>query len=207
MRLRGFYLGRFFISYPRLGETSYFAVGVVDLGDDSGPLTEQQCVYLIEQYKHELYRYIFKFFGDQDVADDVFQEICLKIWQLAQQKTVERINIKAWFFAVAANVCKKERSRTFRYQRRLIYGEPYEIEDQRDSPEEQAERKAIAEKIDTAVRALPPDLRTVFLFKNINEFKQNQIAQILGLSEMAISRRLRKASEMLALELGEFKKA
>jgi len=168
------------------------------------PLTEKSCVEYIEKYKREIFMFIYKYFGDKDIAEDVFQDVCYRIWNLSQKKTILDNNIKSWMFHVAANVCKKERDRVYKERNKLSYDVEESIIDERENPESDMNAKEFAEQMDIAIRNLPEQLKSVVLLKFLHNHSQTQIAEILNLSEMAVSRKLRKAYKLMAANLKSF---
>ena len=57
---------------------------------------------LIERYKDDLLRFLFRLVGDRAAAEDVFQETFLQIYQSSDTFDIER-RFRPWLFTIAAN--------------------------------------------------------------------------------------------------------
>lgn len=167
-------------------------------------ITEEAGVKYLEQYKKDLFLYIYKYFGDKDIAEDVFQDVCYQIWSLIKKKPIVDKNIKSWMFHIAVNVCKKERSKVFKERKKLSYELEDTFVDERENPEGAMKAKEFAEEMDTVVRNLPDELKSVVILKFMYNHTQAEIAQILKLTEMSVSRKLQKAYKFMAEKMKSY---
>ena len=58
---------------------------------------------LIHFYRRRLYSYLLRSCRDKDLADDLFQEVLIKVWQ-GLKKYKDRQKFASWLFTVAHNV-------------------------------------------------------------------------------------------------------
>ena len=69
------------------------------------------------------------------------------------------------------------------------------------NPEKQTFEKQVLELLEAAVDALPDNLRSVFLMREIEEMSTTETAECLGLSEAAVKIRLHRARKLLRRDL------
>jgi len=151
-------------------------------------------VELYKRYNRRVYAYCIKMMGAKDVAEDVFQEIFVRVAR--KREHFKSGNFAAWLFAIARNLCLNAIRDSVSY---------VPIEDVQDSlqtspPEEEYDQSF--EILRAAVEQLPPDLREVLVLRVYNGFSYNEIAEItdtkLATVKVRIFRAKQKLHEMLA---------
>ena len=70
-------------------------------------------------------------------------------------------------------------------------------------PDEELARKELLHWIDKALTALPPDYRSVFVLRDIEELSAEEASQILEISIAALKSRLHRARLFLRKELAD----
>ena len=71
-----------------------------------------------------------------------------------------------------------------------------------ENPQFIMEEEEFKDRLNQALSALPEEQRVTLLLKRIEGKKQKQIAEILGISEKAVEKRLQKAMTTLRQRLG-----
>ncbi len=161
---------------------------------------------LMERHKGAVYGYLLRLTGRADAADDVFQEVFLKLVKNPSAYS-ERQKFKAWLFTVARNAAmdyfRKEGSR----------GEvSLEGDGERTGPadfaaspepgpEQAADNKALAEKLDAALGRLSKEQREVFFLRHYSEMSFKEIAELLSLPIGTVLARMSRAAALLRREL------
>ena len=161
---------------------------------------------LMEHHKAAVYGYLLGLTARPDAADDLFQEVFLKLVRNPAAYS-EREKFKSWLFTVARNAAMD-------YFRRANSrrAEPLEGEDGRpgalDSavssepgPHEVLEKKALDEKICRALGRLSPDQREVFYLRHYSDLSFKEIAAMLGVPIGTALARMSRAAAMLRKEL------
>ncbi len=82
---------------------------------------------LASRYEKELYTFLARFVGDEQAAEDLFQETFLHVWNKREQFDPER-EVRPWLFTIAANLArdwlrKEGRRRTLSLDTRLATAE------------------------------------------------------------------------------------
>lgn len=135
---------------------------------------------LYERYKRPLYAYLNRLLsGRHDVADDLFQQLWLKIISNMPQYEC-RQRFLSWALRIAHNLAID----TFRRQERDPAPLPEEAENMLGSNEEpwlDMDRAELATAINAAMETLTPELREVFALR-MEKMSFKEIAEIQGCS-------------------------
>jgi len=165
---------------------------------------------LIERHKNALYSYLLRITGRGDVADDILQEVFLKIIRNPNLYK-EKNKFRAWLFTIANNAAmdyfRKEASRkneplpqqnSENEENTFAAIAPDVLE---DGPEKRFENKQLAEKIERALASLSYEQRQVFYMRHYSELSFNEIAEILNLPIGTVLARMSRAADKLRKEI------
>jgi len=166
---------------------------------------------LLETYmakRVELRRFLLSHFKDVNRADDVLQEIYLKIQRTELNAPVE--NRMAFLFRMANNLALDHRKKIKRSQQRdhrwheetghFLGGEPVV-----DVPDADARIDAQAKitKIVQLVRQLPPQCGKVFVAHKLEGLSHAEVAEKLKISRSTVEKHMGKALRYITLHLEE----
>lgn len=147
------------------------------------------------RYKDTVYRIAFAQCPCRQDAEDVFQDVFLKLYNYGGDFSDEE-HLKSWLIRVTLNCCKLlRRSAWFRKRTELA-----------DDIAETAhsEENETAEAVIAAVRALPEKYRPIVEMYYYEEMSCADIAEALGLNSATVRTRLKRAREKLKKELEVF---
>ncbi|MBI4351107.1 MAG: sigma-70 family RNA polymerase sigma factor [Elusimicrobia bacterium] len=157
---------------------------------------------LMERHKAAVYGYLLRLTGRQDAADDLFQEVFLKLVKNPAAYG-EREKFKAWLFTVARNAAMDHfRRESSRGEVPLEgYGEQPGPADfmaaAEPGPAEAYYGKAQGERIDSALAALSEDQREVFYLRHYSGLSFKEIAELLSVPiGTALARMSRAAAQL-----------
>ena len=166
--------------------------------DDSG--ANFQKVY--EDYHAKICRYLTRLVGESE-AEDITQEVFAKVSQGLKTFRGES-QISTWVYRIATR-CALDRIRSksskARHHESLSVDLIENIGDRKDPVDQQLVRKEMNACIRSVVDKLPESYRTVIVLGELEEFKDSEIAEILGLSLQATKIRLHRARTKLREEL------
>ena len=169
---------------------------------------EFQKIYDIFQPK--ILRYLTHFIGESD-AEDLTQETFVKVHQ-ALENFRDESQLSTWIYRIATNTAL-DRLRSPSFQRTVKVSlsenlDESEIAEKAICTEEKKpliEQQLIREEMNSCIRGyiekLPENYRTVLVLGELEEFKNNEIAEILGTTLDTVKIRLHRAREMLKEEL------
>ncbi len=153
---------------------------------------------LFKRYYESLYRIALRFVNDTQLAENVAQEIFVKIW-VNRTKYKIRTNLKSFLFTAVRNQCLNE----LKQQKRTvsILTADFIKEEKMNSPEEDLiilERKKAVHK---AIDKLPRQCRQIYLMKKYDDLKYTEIAEILNISINTVKTQMKRAMKSLLKQL------
>ncbi len=150
---------------------------------------------IYRRYKQRIFAYCWRIVRDRWLAEDVFQQTFLSVFEHRDQYTGG--NFAAWIYTIARNWAFKARARQQRIQGHEVQ-EPEEgidaiAPDTSLSPEAAADYAIVLEHI----ARLPVEYREALELRYLDELPYKDIAQILGISESLAKVRVFRAKKML----------
>ncbi len=127
--------------------------------------------------------------GSIENAGDIVQESFLRLWENCAKVLPEKAS--AWLFRVGENIFFKQKKRekvVLKYEWRQRGPEPTYA-----SPQEELEEKEFQAQLEAALAALPDGAREVFLLNRMDGLKYREIAELLGISQKAVEKRMHRA--------------
>jgi RNA polymerase sigma-70 factor (ECF subfamily) len=158
---------------------------------------------IVRQYWRKVFNVAYKFVGKHDEAEDLAQDIFLKIFK-SLDTFDRRANFQTWLISVSRNLCI-DHYRSVRKERETIDRDvdanelaPAAREPGPIAALEQADRVALLRK---ALAALPDTLRTAVLMRDIQELSYQEIADKLRLPEGTVKSRINRGRTELARQV------
>jgi len=147
----------------------------------------------------DLFNFLHFKYQDEDEAKDLVQEVFGRLWENCKKVSIEKA--RGFLFVAANNLMKNILSKKSTAQKH----EPHlkMAESSFESPQYLMEEAEFKGKLHAAIQALPEEQRVTLLLKRIEGKKQKEIAEMLGVSEKAVEKRLYKAMNTLREKLGK----
>ena len=165
---------------------------------------------LVEAYRDVIYRLAIKMMGDPQDAEDVLQETFMKAYRHIKDFG-GRSSVSTWLYRIATN----EALMLLRRKRDIVSldesletdegeREPLQILDWCCLPEEELISAEAQRHLDMAIGVLPPNLRVVFVLRDIQGLSTQEVSEVLNLSETAVKTRLSRARLRLRQDLSGY---
>src|SRR5215204_1809084 len=155
---------------------------------------------LFETYKDKVFSIaVYSSGGDRALAEDVTQQIFLKLFTAIQQFRGDS-EFTTWLYRLVVNACLDEKRR----RRRLLpWGETVDIRksSERKPQEKQYARRETAKAVQQAISELKPKFRLPILLKYIEGLSYEEIASVMGCSKGTVASRLNRGHSQLAKRL------
>lgn len=149
---------------------------------------------LYEAYATDVLRVAYYYLGDRQRAEDVTQDVFVKLMLTKPQLLSGRE--KSWLLKVALNRCRDLWRSS--WLKKVVLGHPaFELFPAKDEIGKAADQLALAE----AVGHLPAEFKEVVLLHYYQGFAVAEIAGILEIAEGTVSSRLSRARSRLQKEL------
>ena len=153
----------------------------------------------IEKYLKMVYRISFHYFGNREDAEDVSQDVFVKLYS-SNIKLESEEELKAWLIRVTTNVCHNYFRNPFRKRKTEIDEKELEnIIGTSSSEQEIVNRKVVMD----AVMSLPEHYRIIVYLFYYEEYSIGQISKILKIKETTIQTRLSRVRGKLKTVLAD----
>lgn len=148
---------------------------------------------LMRTYGNDVLRMAYSYVKDYDTAEDMFQEVFLKVNAKLDSFRGES-SVKTWLLRITVNTCKDYLKSA--YKQRVTMLEEEE-EEKLAAPDmlEKIEKKQDAEQVRKALLKLPEKYREVLVCLYFEERSVAETARVLALSEGTVKSRLSRARE------------
>jgi RNA polymerase sigma-70 factor (ECF subfamily) len=158
---------------------------------------------IVRQHWRKVFNLAYKFVGRHDEAEDLTQDIFLKIFK-ALRTFDRRANFQTWLISISRNLCI-DHYRSVRKERETMARDVDASElspvSRERSPLSQLEQVDLKQIIRQALAELPPALRQAVVLRDLQEFSYQEIADQLGLPEGTVKSRINRGRFELARQL------
>jgi RNA polymerase sigma-70 factor (ECF subfamily) len=145
-----------------------------------------------------VYNLAFRLTGSRETAEDVTQDVFVKVYQAADRLQTDR-NPKPWLSTITYNTCRDmARRRAVRPETLTDSSAIGERYSDPSTPEDVLLRKEREMLTERALMALDEDSRTVIILHDLYGSTHPEIAGIMGLSHEAVRKRYSRALKSLA---------
>jgi RNA polymerase sigma-70 factor (ECF subfamily) len=148
---------------------------------------------LILQTQDQVYRMVLRLVGLQD-AEDVCQQVYLQVFRKIGQFRGGS-TFSTWLYRVTVNEAMQHLRR-----RRTHRLEVLNSDTQDETPDRSRQAEA-RELLDRALAAIEPELRSIFLLREVEQLSYNEIAAVLGIPMGTVASRLSRARDELQQQL------
>jgi RNA polymerase sigma-70 factor (ECF subfamily) len=180
---------------------------------DKGQIIHATFDNLYERYQCAVFGFAYYLTQNRGDAEDLFQETWLRIAKKMPGE-VNMKSVKSWIFTIAINLhrdeLRKKRIRRLFFLQKAISLEkenslfPVLSEKPRAVNSEQADQSEMGREISQALARLPDRQRRVFVLKEIADFKQAEISDILGIPLGTVKSLMHRAVSRLRRELSKY---
>lgn len=148
--------------------------------------------------KDKLFRYAYRILGNQMAAEDVVQEVLIKVWH--KKKEIEEIqNKEAWCMTVTRNLAL-DKLRKKKYHHESVE-DHYSLADSSMTPFESVQSSDTMNIIRAAIESLPSDQKHVVHLRDVEGYSYKEIAEITELSIEKVKVYLHRARISLRKQL------
>lgn len=152
-------------------------------------------------YHQQLCRYAFTIVKDADQAQEMVQDVFLRIWE--RRGTIEiTTSVKAYLYRSVHNAClnlnqqKKKEVRMDEVSLKVIHPSA--------NAEERVQDGELNRAIASGLDKLPAECRKVFEMSRFGEMKYREIADALGISVKTVENQMGKALRIMREQLSDY---
>jgi RNA polymerase sigma factor (sigma-70 family) len=160
---------------------------------------------LVDQHRHRIYTFAYYHLGNREEAEDVTQEVLVKMWQ--HRETIEPGSLNAWLSRVTRNGCIDVIRKRNRYQAVVVPEEVIEagvkITAVGAGQDAVLDNLGIRMELEKALNTLEEPYRSIVILREIQELKYDEISKALDLPMGTVKVYLHRARRMLRACLKE----
>jgi RNA polymerase sigma-70 factor, ECF subfamily len=155
---------------------------------------------LVRRHQTSILNFIYRFIGNRAQADDLAQEVFLRIWKAAQ--TYEpKAKFTTWAYRITTNLCLNElkspgrRCNQFRSSESKGGTDSEYVDENALSAEDLLLARERRRQISDCLQTLPENQRMALILKRYEDLSYQEISQIIGCSVAAVESLLVRAKK------------
>jgi RNA polymerase sigma-70 factor (ECF subfamily) len=140
---------------------------------------------LYERYAQTVYRFFSAHLNDRMDAEDLTEEVFLRVWRTLSNYNKQGVPLLAYFFRIARNALIDFYRRTSRSGNQMSL-EAQPVIDNRPDPGDAALARMEHQEIRRMLDQLSEDYRNVLVLRFLSELSAGETAHVMGRSEGAV---------------------
>jgi RNA polymerase sigma-70 factor (ECF subfamily) len=156
---------------------------------------------LFEQYSQKLYRFSFSYLKSESEAEDVVQEVFLKIWENRSSLKTET-SFQSYLFTIAFNSIRKsfnKKARQNQFHADLL--DFLSVDNL--SLETHPDYEALLSKLELLIDQMPERRKEIFLKRKKEGMSVRNIAETMNISPKTVENQITEAMNYLKKEFGK----
>jgi RNA polymerase sigma-70 factor, ECF subfamily len=159
---------------------------------------ERSCRVLMDRHLARIVALGRRMLGNQADAEEVAQEVFLRVWTHADRWEPGRAQFGTWLHRVAANLCL---DRLRRARGTVDIDEMPNLESDEPGPDRQLEARQLAARVEKALQQLPERQRAAMVLSHYQGLSNIETAEILDVTVEAVESLLSRARRQLRASL------
>jgi RNA polymerase sigma-70 factor (ECF subfamily) len=163
---------------------------------------------LVLKYQHKIVNLIMRYVRDPELALDIAQEAFIKAYRALPRFRGDSA-FYTWMYRIAVNTAKNhlaaQRRRPMDIELDLQDPEQYDLHaklKETDTPEGVALGNELKETVERAIAALPEDLRTAIILRELEGMSYEEIAQTMDCPVGTVRSRIFRARDAIGKKIG-----
>ncbi|MEW6732283.1 MAG: sigma-70 family RNA polymerase sigma factor [Acidobacteriota bacterium] len=163
---------------------------------------------IVREYSRRIYNLAYRFTGRHESAEDLTQEVFIRIYRSLDQYDPELGDLSNWLMRLARNLIIDD----YRKRQRQPADTSDDLEDHMhhlrtdvDSPQRCMERQERQLQVQAAIEKLSPDLRECLILRDIQELSYQEIVDRLKIPEGTVKSRINRGRIELSKVLRRMK--
>jgi RNA polymerase sigma factor (sigma-70 family) len=162
-----------------------------------------------QQYKALVYNVCLNYLLNANDAQDVAQEVFIKVYKQLHQFDAKQASIKTWIYRIAINTAldflkAKKTKKRFGFLVSIFDTDAPQLESKSlhvDHPGIQLEQKEALEKLMKIIYELPENQKTAIILSKIEGLPQQEVAVLMDKSVKAVESLIQRAKDTIGKKL------
>ena len=156
---------------------------------------------LYDNYHNKVFFYILRFTGSRQLAEDILQEVFIKVW-VGRDKMEDVRSFDAWLFTLAKHKIINGFKR-ISLEHTVIAEIAGNMEEPVDATTQVVDYNEIKRALQTAIEQLPPQQKIVYRLRREEGLKNDEIANRLNISPLTVKKHIAQASQAIRILLAK----
>jgi len=164
---------------------------------------------LVQRYNRRIYNICYRFAGSADDAQDLTQEVFIKMYRTLQTYDLERGAFMTWVTTITRNLLVDHFRKTKQDRMTDSLDTPPsehedamplsdQIPDLGPAPDASSQSRQVGETVHRALQKLSPDLREAVILRDLQDMDYKEIATVLKVPEGTVKSRINRGRAELA---------
>lgn len=165
---------------------------------------------IVQRFHRRIYNICYRFAGSADDAQDLTQEVFIKVYRTVGSFDGEKASFNTWVTTVTRNLLvdhfrktRNDRATDSIDAARGVDEDGPTLADQlasdgRESPQVHVESRERREMVHRALQQISPDLREAVILRDLQDMDYREIAQVLKVPEGTVKSRINRGRAELA---------
>jgi len=153
---------------------------------------------IFEFYSHSLFQFSFSYLKSKEAAEDVVQEVFLKIWD-NRQEIRNDTSFRSYLFTIALNAVRKQFNKLSKVNE-LKHGILFELSAQKSDFDDRNDYQELLDTLHKVIDRMPEKRRQVFIRKKLEEKSLKEIADELQIDPKTVEYHITEAMKFLKVE-------
>lgn len=154
---------------------------------------------LVDKYLVKITNNAYRILGNRDDADEVAQDVFLRVWKHAPAWKPDRAKFSTWIYRVTVNLCVDR----VRKRRETVMANPPDQMDDRPLASDLMEQDQMASAVREALQQLPPRQSTALSLCYFDNLSNQEAADIMQVSVDALESLLARGRRGLHQRLSQ----
>ena len=159
---------------------------------------------LVSRHVDRVYGYCSRVAGNPSDAEDLVQEVFLRVWRNGDNWDGDRLPFEAWLMVLARRICIDHLRRRKRAPQ--VQLEEEIIPDPAPDPQDEAHMRGVARHVRAALMQLPESQRSAIVLRYYQGYSNEEAAAILDVTVYALESLLKRGRANLQRVLGDLGK-
>jgi RNA polymerase sigma-70 factor (ECF subfamily) len=153
---------------------------------------------IFDRYSTQLFRFSLSYLKSKEAAEDVVQEVFMKIWNNRKEIKTDT-SFQSYLFTIALNSVRKHFNKLGKLQE-LKHGIIADLSEKSSELDDRSDYQTLLDQLDELIKRMPEKRQVVFVKKKIEEKSLNEIAEELNISAKTVEYHITEAMKFLKQE-------